>query len=96
MHISFNYCFSYKCRKIILKTHTHTHTHTHIYILHEVSKFKGLRLILVNSQIFNFFYGFLSIVTNATKHDEKCHIVNLLLLFQLKIISYIKFKKMII
>ena len=38
-----------------LNTHTHTHTHTHIYIyiyymrLKGVRKFKGLRLILVNS-----------------------------------------------
>ena len=30
------------------------HTHTH----KGVRKFEGLRLILVNSQIFNFFYDF--------------------------------------
>ena len=34
------------------------HTHTH----KGVRKFKGLRLILMNSQIFNFFMAFLSIV----------------------------------
>ena len=39
---------------------------------------------------------FVSIVAKATKHEEKCHIVNLLLLIQLKIISYIKFIKIII
>ena len=33
---------------------------------------------------------FLSIVAKAIKHEEECHIVNLLLLFQLKIISYIE------
>ena len=43
------------CRKIILK-----HTHTHIYYmwLKWVRKFKGLRFILENSQIFiNFFFN---------------------------------------
>ena len=35
--------------------HTHTHTHTY-YMSHKgVRKFKGMRLNLVNSQIFNFF-----------------------------------------
>ena len=38
--------------------------HTHIYYmsLKGFMKFKQLRLILVNSQIFNFFMAFLSIV----------------------------------
>ena len=77
MHISFNYCFSYKCRKIILKTHTQTHTPIYIGIyiyiyymwLKRVRKFKGLRFILVNSQIFNFFMALVSIVVKATKHE---------------------------
>ena len=43
--------------KNYIKKHTHTHTHIYIYSmwLKEVRKFKGLRFILVNSQIFNFF-----------------------------------------
>ena len=32
----------------------------------------------------------------VTKNKEECHILNLLLLYQLKIISYIKFIKIII
>ena len=39
---------------------------------------------------------FLSIVIKATKQKEKCNILNLLLLFQLKIIFYIEFIKIII
>ena len=39
---------------------------------------------------------FVSIVVKTTKHGEECHILNLLLLFQLKFISYIKFIKIII
>ena len=38
---------------------------------------------------------FVSIVAKATKHEKECHIVNLILLFQLKIISYIEFIKII-
>ena len=34
----------------------------------EIRKFKGLRLILVNSQIFNFFMAFVTIVVKATKY----------------------------
>ena len=69
---------------LVPHTHTHTHTHTH-------------RLILVNSQIFNFFLMvFVSIVAKANKHEKECYIVNLILLFQLKIISYIEFIKIII
>ena len=42
--------------------------------------------------------AFVSIVVKTTKHEEECHILNLLLLlllllFQLKIISYIEFIK---
>ena len=48
----------------MLVQHTHTHTHTH----KGVRKFKGLRLILVNSQIFNFLMVFVTIVVKATKH----------------------------
>ena len=41
--------------------------------------------------------AFVSIVVKATKHEEKCHILNKLLLFQQKIIvSYIDFIKIII
>ena len=40
--------------------------------------------------------AFVSIVVKETKHEEECHILNLLLLFQLKIISYIEFIKIII
>ena len=39
---------------------------------------------------------FASIVVKTIKHEEECHILNLLLLFQLKIISYIEFIKIII
>ena len=39
---------------------------------------------------------FVSIVIKVTKHEEECYILNLLLLFQLKIISYIEFIKIII
>ena len=46
----------------MLVQHTHTHTHK------GVRKFKGLRLILMNSQIFNFFMAFVTIVVKATKH----------------------------
>ena len=35
--------------------------------------------------------AFVLIVIKATKHKQECHILNLLLLFQLKIISYIEF-----
>ena len=60
------------CRKIILK-HTHTHTHIYIYIyymwLKGVRKFKGLRFILVNSQIFNFFMALVSIVVKKTNNE---------------------------
>ena len=62
------------------------HTHTH----KGVRKFKGLKLILVNSQIFNFLMVFVTIVVKATKHKYECYILNLLLLFQLKIIFYIE------
>ena len=58
-----------------------------------IKKFKGLRLILVNSKIFNFLMVFVSIVVKTTKNEEEFHILYLLLLFQLKIISYIKFIK---
>ena len=65
------------------------HTHTHIYYisLKGVRKFKGLRLILVNSHIFKKknFMVFVSIVVIATKYKEECHILTLLLLFQLKL-----------
>ena len=56
------------CRKIILK---HTHTHTYIYYmwLKGVRKFKGLRFILVNSQIFNFFMALVSIVVKTTNNE---------------------------
>ena len=40
--------------------------------------------------------AFVSIVVKTTKHEEECHILKLLLLFQLKIISYIDFIKIII
>ena len=57
-----------------------------------VRKFKGLRLILVNSK--KKYMVFVSIIVRATKYEKECHILNLLLLlFQLKIISYIKFIK---
>ena len=67
----------------------------YIYItLKWFRKFKGLRLILVNSKIFNFLMVFVSIVVKTTKNEEEFHILYLLLLlFQLKIISYIKFIK---
>ena len=39
--------------------------------------------------------AFVSIVVKETKHEEECHILNLLL-FQLKITSYIEFIKIII
>ena len=42
-------------RKILFKKKNKTHTHTHSMWLKEVRKFKGLRFILVNSKIFNFF-----------------------------------------
>ena len=42
-----------------------------------------------HTQIFNFFMVFASIVVKATKHEKECHILNLLL-FQLKIISYME------
>ena len=42
-----------------------------------------------HTQIFNFFMVFASIVVKATKHKKECHILNLLL-FQLKIISYME------
>ena len=79
MHISFNYCFSYECRKSILKTHTHIY-----YMwLKEVRKFKGLRFILVSSPIqkkkkkiyfseftnIYFFMALVSIVVKAIKHE---------------------------
>ena len=35
----------------------------------KVRKFKGLKFILVNSQIFNFFIAFVSNVVKATKHE---------------------------
>ena len=60
-----------------------------------VRKFKGLRLILVNSK--KKYMVFVSIIVRATKYEKECHILNLLLLlFQLKIISYIMFIKIII
>ena len=40
--------------------------------------------------------AFVSIAFTATKHEKECHILNLLLLFQLKIISYIEFINIII
>ena len=64
-------------------------THT----LKGVRKLKGLRLILVNSQIFNFFMNFVTIVVKTIKYKLECYILNLLLLFQLKIIFYIGFIK---
>ena len=42
-----------------------------------------------------FFMIFASIVVKATKHKKECHILNLLL-FQLKMISYMEFIKIII
>ena len=40
---------------------------------------------------------FVSIIVRATKYEKECHILNLLLLlFQLKIISYIMLIKIII
>ena len=42
------------------------HTHTH----KGVRKLKGLRLILVNSQIFNFFYGFCVVEERGRKIIE--------------------------
>ena len=60
-----------------------------------VRKFKGLRLILVNSK--KKYMVFVSIIVRATKYEKECHILNLLLLlFQLKIISYIMLIKIII
>ena len=41
--------------KNYIKKKTHTHTYIYSMWLKEVRKFKGLRFILVNSQIFNFF-----------------------------------------
>ena len=35
--------------------------------------------------------AFVSIVVKTTKHEEECYILNLLLLFQLQIISYLDF-----
>ena len=40
--------------------------------------------------------AFVSIVVKPTKHEDECHIINLLLLFQIKIAFYIKFRKIII
>ena len=60
-----------------------------------VRKFKGLRLILVNSK--KKYMVFVSIVVKTTKNEEEFHILYLLLLlFQLKIISYIMLIKIII
>ena len=47
------------------RTHARVCTHTH----KGVRKFKRLRLILVNSQIFNFLMAFETIVVKATKHE---------------------------
>ena len=50
----------------MLVPYTYTCTHTHIGI----RKFKGLRLILVNSKKFNFFFmAFVTIVVKATKYE---------------------------
>ena len=61
-----------------------------------VRKFKGLRLILVNSK--KKYMVFVSIIVRATKYEKECHILNLLLLLflQINIVSYIKFIKIII
>ena len=40
-----------------------------IFIILVVFLIKGLRLILVNSQIFNFFMAFVTIVVKSTKHE---------------------------
>ena len=45
--------------------HIYTHAHTH----KGVRKFKGLRLILVNLQIFNFFMAFVTVVVKTTKYE---------------------------
>ena len=70
----------------------HTYIHTYIYqmSLKGIRKFKWLRLIFsefTNVKFFFFFLVFVSIFVKATKHEEKCHIVNLIILFQLKVIS---------
>ena len=64
--------------------------HTYITSFKGIRKFKGLRLIFsefTNVKFFFFFLVFVSIFVKATKHEEKCHIVNLIILFQLKVIS---------
>ena len=47
----------------ILQCQFHTHTHK------GVRKFKGSRLILLNSQILIFFMAFVTIVVKVTKHE---------------------------
>ena len=57
-----------------------------------------IKINLLNLQIFNFLMVFVLIVVKATNYEEECHILNLLLLllFQLKIVSYIEIIKKII
>ena len=54
-----------------------------------------IKINLLNLQIFNFLMVFVLIVVKATNYEEECHILNLLLLllFQLKIVSYIEIIK---
>ena len=53
-----------------------------------------IKINLLNLQIFNFLMVFVLIVVKATNYEEKCYILNLLLLlFQLKIVSYIEIIK---
>ena len=59
---------------IFILLHTHViYINIYIYIYYMwikgVRKFKGLRFILVNSQIFNFFYGFCDNCCQTTKHE---------------------------
>ena len=53
------------CTRTRARAHMRARTHTH----KGVRKFKRLRLILVNSQIFNFLMAFETIVVKATKHE---------------------------
>ena len=68
------------------------HTHTHIYYisLKGVRKFKGLRLILVNSHIFKiFFYGFCVNCCHSNYIQGRMSYSNSIIIIPTKIISYI-------